>query len=102
MSASSPPPDERSRKNLTLILQSLASIGQARLAEGMRVSEATISRWKEAQAEQCAHALALMGLKVVPTTVRCFDPNQIGAILTLAKERMAQIENTEHLTWEDS
>ncbi len=101
MPQSSPPPTERARKNLSAILHGLASVGQVRIAEGLGTSEATVSRWKETQAEQCARALALMGLKVVPETMRCFDQAQIGAILTLAKSHMAQIENTEQLAWDE-
>lgn len=101
MPPSSVQPCERSRKNLSAILQGLASVGQAKLAEGLSVSEATVSRWKEKDAEQCARTLALMGLKVVPESMRCFDQQQIGAILTLAKQHMAQIENTEQLAWEE-
>jgi len=83
-----------------LILQSLASIGQARLAEGMRVSEATISRWKEAQAEQCAHALALMGLKVVPESAKCYRPDAIAAIFTLARMQV-ETADAQSLIWEE-
>lgn len=90
----------RSRKNQTLVLQRLASVGQAPIAQGLGVSEATISRWKSEQSEQTAKMLALLGLKVVPATMQCYEPKQIGAILALAKARLAQIETPSELEWE--
>lgn len=101
MSTASSEIAERSRKNFTLILQRLSSLGQGSLAAGLGVSEASISRWKTEQAEQCAKALALLGLKVVPIEMRCFDPQRIGAILELAKAHLAEIEKPEQLAWEE-
>lgn len=96
-----PAPDERSRKNLKAILHGLSSVGQARLAEALGVSESTVSRWKAEQAEQCARALAALGLKVVPIEMRCFDPRKIDAILQLAKSHLADIEKSDQLAWDD-
>ena len=101
MAASCPAPDERARKNLQAIFQALSSTGQAKLAEALGVSEPTISRWKSDQAEQCARALSALGLKVVPVTMRCFDPKQIDAILHLAKSQLAKIEGSDQLAWDE-
>lgn len=94
-------PEERARKNQTLILERLASVGQAKLAETLKTSESTISRWKAEQVEQCAKALSALGLKVVPTEARCFDPKHIDAILQLAKLKMSEIEGPDQLVWTD-
>jgi len=101
MPAVSPDRTERARKNLTLILRRLASVGQVRIADGLGISEATVSRWKAEEAEQCAAILALLGVKVVPEEMRCFDPQKIGAILDLAKAHLAEIEKPEQLAWEE-
>lgn len=101
MAAVLPPPDERARKNLQAIFQRLSSVGQAQLASTLNVSEATISRWKSEQAEQCARALSALGLKVVPVDMRCFDPKKIDAILQLAKSHLAEIEKSEQLAWDE-
>jgi hypothetical protein len=93
--------DERAQKNQTLILTRLQSVGQARLAEALNTSESTVSRWKAEQIEQCARALSALGLKVVPTEARCFDPKQIEAILQLAKLKMSEIEGADQLMWND-
>ncbi len=74
--------------------------GQARLAETLGVSEATVSRWKAEQAEQAARILTELGIKCVPDHVRCYEPKQMEAILALAKARLAEIETTEQLAWD--
>lgn len=99
MAASCPAPDERARKNLATIFRALSSLGQARLAEALNVSEPTISRWKSEQAEQCAKALAALGLKVVPEVVRCYQPKTIDAILELARARLDNVRSAEDLEW---
>jgi Bacteriophage CII protein len=93
-------PDERARKNHQAILNALASVGQVRLAESMGVSEATVSRWKGEQSEQCARALSALGLKCVPIEMRCFDPKKVDAILELAKSHLADIEKSDQLAWD--
>lgn len=101
MNSASFDPAERARKTVALIFRRLASAGQASLAEKLSVSESTVSRWKSEQAEQCARILAELGLKVVPETMRCYEPSQMEAILALAKARLAQIEHAEQLAWDD-
>lgn len=76
-------------------------MGQARVAEAIGVSESTVSRMKDADIERTAKMLAVLGLKCVPATVRCFDPGQINAILTLAKARMRDVESADALLWQD-
>lgn len=46
--------------------------------------------------------LARLGLKVVPVEMRCYDEQTIGTLITLAKQRMAQIETPQQLAqdWE--
>jgi Bacteriophage CII protein len=92
---------ERARKNLTVILQRLAAVGQARVAEGIGQHESTVSRWKGADAEQLAKMLALMGLKVVPIEMRCYPQHKIDAIFVLAKASMETMDSAEKLSFED-
>lgn len=92
---------ERSRKILALIFQRLSSAGQARVAEAVGVSESTISKMKAGDLELVSRILSYCGLKVVPVEMRCFNPEKIGAILTLAKDNLANISGPEALTWED-
>jgi DNA-binding transcriptional regulator YdaS (Cro superfamily) len=93
--------DERARKTLSLIFQRLSSVGQARLAEQLSLSEASVSRWKSEQAEVCAKALAALGLKVVPEEMRCYHPKKIDAILVLAKAHLEGMNGAESLAWDE-
>lgn len=102
MAASHIPCDETARKIVRSIFQRLASVGQTEVATTLSVSESTVSRLKE-QVPQFAGMLSKLGLKVVPVEMQCYDEKTLSSILELAKQRMAQIENTRQLAqdWED-
>lgn len=85
MAALSTSPADRARKNESMILQSLAAMGQSELAKAMAVHESTISRMKDGGISQFASALAHMGLKVVPVGMQCFQPDYVDALKTLAE-----------------
>lgn len=94
--------EERARKNEQAVLHRLSSVGQATVAEAVRVDESTISRMKsDGKIQQFALILAELGLKVVPETMRVFDPKDIDALLHLAKRRMDQIVSAEELGLDD-
>lgn len=93
---------ERSRKNHSVILKSLISVGQVHVAEAIGMHESTLSKMiGEGHLERFSHILAKLGLKVVPQEYKCYDAKSIDALLTLAKERMAQLETPEQLSFED-
>lgn len=92
--------NERARKNLQSILQALATVGQASVAEAIGVSESTVSRMKDGELERLAQLLAALGLKVVPEAVKCYEPAFIESIFQLAKQRMAQVESASELSWD--
>lgn len=92
---------ERARKNHTLILQRLASVGQVNVAKLLSVSESEISRFKSKDLDVVAQILSALDLKVVPNTMKCYEPDAIGAILTMAKKYMDGIQNPEQLSWEE-
>lgn len=93
---------EIARKSESTILRALAAVGQMKVAESLGVSESTISRQKsDGKPKESAAWLAAHGLKAVPANYKCYDPKSIDALLTLAKERMAQLESPDHLLWED-
>lgn len=92
----------RARKNESAILKALASVGQRNLADALGIDESAISRLKsDGQVERFSTMLAVLGLKVVPTHMHCYEGKSIEALLTLAKERLAQIEQPEQLAWDD-
>lgn len=95
------PITERSRKNHSIILQRLASLGQVTISERLGVHESSISRFKSKDSEELSRILAALDLKVVPVEMKCYPEETLAAILTMAKERMAQIENPKQLAWDD-
>ena len=71
---------ERARKNLNQILRSLASTGQKRVAERMKLGESTVSKMRNQDNGEIkitfpsiADGLAEMGLKVVPEHWVCME-----------------------------
>lgn len=93
---------ERARRNAACVLQALSRVGSEPVAREIGVSESTVSRLKNEHLEHYARLLAACGLKVVPVDMQCYRPSAIAAMVTLAKERMAQIESPEQLQWDDA
>lgn len=91
---------ERSRKYLALSLQRISSVGQKAISEQLGTSEATVSRFVSADLERACQVLAAAGLKVVPCEMKCYPLDQIDAILTLARGRLAEVESAEQLSFE--
>ena len=54
-----------------------------------------------ATVDDIAKFLAACDLKCVPVEMQCYRPDSIQSILTLAKERMAQLETPDQLKWEE-
>ena len=102
MDASSTTPAERARKGVALVLRRLQEPGtQAAIAAAMGVSESTVSRLKNEHLEGVAMLLAHAGIKLVPASSRCFDPDYIDAVLRLAKAHMKSLESARQLEWDD-
>jgi hypothetical protein len=78
----SPELDARARKNGATILQALAAVGQVEVAKRLKVSESTVSRYKDkdGQIEEIGKLLAAMGLKVVPGHFECEDPQELASL----------------------
>ncbi|SEB72808.1 Bacteriophage CII protein [Pseudomonas saponiphila] len=96
----SPEQDARARKNYSVLMQRLASVGNAPVAHAVGCDEATISRMKPEKFEQFTQILAVLDLKVVPTDARCFRERDIAAYLQLAKLHMEQIDGVHQLEWD--
>ncbi|KAF1032982.1 MAG: hypothetical protein GAK37_00302 [Pseudomonas sp.] len=87
----------RARKNYSVLMQHLASVGNAPVALAVGCDEATISRMKPEKFEQFCQILAVLDLKVVPKNMRCFDVRDIEAILYQAKRWMEHIQGVDQL-----
>lgn len=101
MSTASQTLDERTRKNESTILRALASAGLSAIALATDVNESTVSRWQGTDIPRFSKALAAMGLKVVPAEARCYQKDQIEAILTLARASLERTRSADALLWED-
>lgn len=91
---------ERARKFHALALQRTASVGQRQVAEELRISEATMSRFVSGDLERACQVLAVLGLKVVPAEMKCYPKDQIDAIFTLARASMNRVADVEQLSFE--
>lgn len=94
---SCPTPEASTRKNESLVIKALASVGQSCIATQLGVSESAVSRWKDGDISRFCKMLTLLGLKVTPLEYRCYDQKTLEAILTLAQERMDQINSIHDL-----
>lgn len=81
----SQPLPETARKIASEIRRGLASYGQAPAARAIGVSESTVSRLVSEHLDNLARILALLELKVVPSTDITVDPERMQAYRTLAK-----------------
>jgi hypothetical protein len=92
---------ERARKNHAAILHGISSVGQKPIAQFVGISEATLSRMKDADFERLARILAKAGLKIVPEQMRCYREDVIGALLTLAQNHLDEIKSPDELVWDE-
>ena len=87
----------RARKNYSVLMQRLASIGTGPVALAVGCDEATISRMKPEKFEQFAQILAVLDLKIVPGEMRCFNQRDIEAIFHQAKRWMEHVQHVDQL-----
>lgn len=90
----------RARKNYAVLMQRLASIGNAPVALAVGCDEATISRMKPEKFEQLCQILAVLELKVVPSDMRCFNERDIETILHQAKRWMEHVQGIDQLEFD--
>jgi hypothetical protein len=93
--------EARARKNEKIVLQRLASVGQKPIADAIGVHESTVSRLKEGAISQFAQALAAMNLKIVPTEMKCYRPEDIEPYIQLAKQHMRTVTSVHDLVDDD-
>lgn len=101
MSESSATLDPRTRKTLALILQGLARHGQKPVAEALGVSEATVSRMKDADLERFARLLTAIGMKPVPVEAKCYDAAYIDHLRYFARLGFDRHDEPAPLDWGD-
>lgn len=102
MSAPSLSPDQaaQARKNAYLIMQRLASVGNAPVALAVGCDESTISRMKPEKFQELATILAVLDLKVVPKGMKCFDEKTVEVLLYGHQQWVQSIESPQQLEWD--
>ncbi|MWK59778.1 transcriptional regulator [Pseudomonas otitidis] len=90
----------RARKNFAVLMQRLASVGNAPVALAVGCDEATISRMKPDKFQQFAEILAVLDLKIVPNAMRCFNERDIENILHQAKRWMEHVQGIDQLEFD--
>ena len=93
----SPEQTARARKNLHFILQRVTSVGNAPVALAIGCDEATVSRMRPEKFEQFAQILAVLGLKVVPSEMRCFNERDIEMFIHGSKRWMEHVQGLDQL-----
>lgn len=77
--------DDITREIETLILQRVARISQKAIALEMGCSESTVSRWNDGEYQHWAKVLALLDLRVVPSTAVVVTAEYLSALETMAR-----------------
>lgn len=102
MDQSSDSPDARARRIAATICKALGQPGKGvAVAAATGVSDSTISRLKTDHLDTFSKVLAHLGLKVVPIEMKCYEPDQIAAVFTMAKAYMKTIDTPEKLQFDD-
>ncbi|WP_423454304.1 CII family transcriptional regulator [Ottowia sp. VDI28] len=91
MSEVSPDLRESARKIETILRNSLAEFGQARVADKMNVSESTISRMKSEDIERMAMFIAAMGLRVIGQDYRVISIADLNALRHFAARGLPHV-----------
>jgi hypothetical protein len=97
MAESCPLADARARKTYSVILQALASVGQARVATAIGKSEATVSRMKDGDLQTFAALLTTIGLKPVPVENVCYKPEHLAHLQYFASIGMRHAQSEDKL-----
>lgn len=95
-------PLERARKNARIIGRHIDDAGLQPVADFAGISKSTVGAWFNENRDAMGKALAFMGLKVVPVTMKCYDPAEIEAILTLARNSVNRMRSADDLNFEDA
>ena len=74
---------------------------QAAIAAAAGISAPKMSRMLSDHLDDWTLILAHAGLKVVPVETKCFQEDQINALLVQAKAYMARVDTPASLVWDE-
>lgn len=92
---------DRARKNEKTVLNTIQKVTGKTIAERMELSETTVSRFKNGELAEWSAFLACAGLKVVPTSAKCYAPDVAAAMLTGTKRYFSSVGDVEELAEDD-
>lgn len=104
MSKLSPEQSAWSRNMQSQILQSIEAVGQGVVANCVGVDASTITRWKEdkGRIESICDLMAVLGLKVVPMDMQCYNPAKVEILWALAKDNLTRSQQVDDFFHEDA
>lgn len=79
---------ELAQRNMTAMLQAMASVGQKEVAARLNLSETTISRYKAEDLQRLAEFLAAIGQRVVPADAPNVPREKYRAMVVLARDAL--------------
>lgn len=82
---------ESARKIETLLRNSLAEIGQARVSDKMGVSESTVSRMKDSEIERMGLFIASLGLRLVGADHKVLSASDLQVLKHLAARGLPHV-----------
>lgn len=94
-------PLERARKNARILGKHIEAAGLEQTAAFAGIGKSTVGAWFNENRDAMGKALAFIGLKVVPVDMRCYDPEQIEAIFTLAKTSVRRMRSADDLDFDE-
>lgn len=89
--------DAIARKNYSVIVQRLASVGNAAVSHALGCDESTISRMKPEKFQQLAEILAVLDLRIVSKDMQCFSKEDVGFFMYGARKYMESISSPDDL-----
>lgn len=91
-----------SRNMQTQVLQAIDKDGQAELAKAIGIDSSTVSRLKEHHLATLCKMMAVLGLKVVPANMKCYDAAKMDILFKLAKDNFQRLEEVDDFFHDDA
>lgn len=104
MSKLSPEQSAWSRNMQSQILQGIDAVTPTVAADCMGVDVSTISRWKDKDGRiaSICDLMAVLGLKVVPMDMQCYNPAKVEILWALAKDNLTRSQQVDDFFHDDA
>lgn len=93
-----------SRNMQSQILQGIDVVTPTVAAECIGVDVSTISRWKDKDGRiaSVCDLMAVLGLKVVPMDMKCYNPAKVEVLYALARDNLMKSEQVDDFFHDDA